>query len=365
MVLGMVFVIVNCYIDFLVGVLLVICFVVMVMIQIEWLSGMFGFGLDYLMIWVIIIVVGFVVGILIGVFQGWMVGYFVILVFIVMFGGFLVWCNVVWYLISGQIKGLLDSVFLIFGGINGMFGIIWSWIIGLIVVVVVVWIFWSSCCVKVVYGFGVKLVWVEVMIFGIIMVVIFGFVWILNSYNILICCLECMFEVCGEVMLEGLIVGYGLLILVLILIVVVIVMMMVVKCICLGCYIYVMGGNLDVVELLGINICFLMVKIFVLMGFFCVLFVVVVLVCLVNYLNDIGMFDELCVIVVVVIGGMVFVGGVGMIYGVIFGVFIMQVLQFGMVMVGVDVLFQNIVVGMVFVFVVFIDIVYCKCVGVK
>lgn len=157
--------------------------------------------------------------------------------------------------------------------------------------------------------------------------------------------------------------GYGIFYFVFLLIVVVVVMIVVVCCICFGCYIFVIGGNLDVVELFGINMWFLIVKVFVIMGGFSVLVVVVVVVCLGFLINDIGMFDELWVIVVVVIGGMVFVGGVGIIYGVILGVLIMQLFQFGMVMVGVDVLLQNIVVGIVFVVVVLVDIIYCKCMG--
>ena len=58
-------------------------------------------------------------------------------------------------------------------------------------------------------------------------------------------------------------------------------------------------------------------------------------------------------------------GGFGTIYGAIIGALIMQSLQSGMAMVGVDAPFQNIVVGTVLVLAVFIDIVYRKRVGAK
>ena len=58
-------------------------------------------------------------------------------------------------------------------------------------------------------------------------------------------------------------------------------------------------------------------------------------------------------------------GGIGTIYGAILGALIMQSLQSGMAMVGVDAPLQNIVVGGVLVFAVWIDIIYRKRLGAK
>lgn len=362
---GMVFVIVNRHIDLSVGALLATCSAVMAMIQTEWLPGTLGFGLDHPMTWAITIVAGLAVGTLIGAFQGWMVGYLAIPAFIVTLGGFLVWRNVAWYLTSGQTKGPLDSTFLIFGGTNGTLGTTWSWIIGLIAAAAAVWTLWSSRRAKAAHGFGVKPVWAEATISGIITAAILGFVWILNSYNIPTRRLERMFEARGEVMPEGLTVGYGLPISVLIMIAVAIVMTMVAKRTRLGRYIYATGGNPDAAELSGINTRFLTVKIFALMGFLCALSAVVASARLANHSNDIGTLDELRVIAAAVIGGTALAGGAGTIYGAILGALIMQALQSGMAMVGVDAPFQNIVVGTVLVLAVFIDIVYRKRVGAK
>ena len=57
-------------------------------------------------------------------------------------------------------------------------------------------------------------------------------------------------------------------------------------------------------------------------------------------------------------------GGIGTIYGAIIGAVIMQSLQSGMAMVGVDAPLQSIVVGVVLVLAVFIDIVYRRRTGV-
>ena len=362
---GMVFVIVNRHIDLSVGALLATCSAVMAMVQTQVLPNMLGFGLDHPMTWAITVVIGLGVGTLIGAFHGWMVGYLAIPAFIVTLGGFLVWRNVAWYLTNGQTIGPLDSTFLIFGGTNGTLGTTWSWILGLAAAAAAIWTLWNGRRAKAAHGFNVKPIWAEITIAVIISGSILGLVWILNSYNIPTRRLARMFEARGEVMPQGLVVGYGIPISVLILIAVGIVMTIVAKRTRLGRYIYATGGNPDAAELSGINTRRLTVKIFALMGFLCALSAVVASARLSNHSNDIGTLDELRVIAAAVIGGTALAGGAGTIYGAILGALIMQALQSGMAMVGVDAPFQNIVVGSVLVLAVFIDIVYRKRVGAK
>ncbi len=107
----------------------------------------------------------------------------------------------------------------------------------------------------------------------------------------------------------------------------------------------------------------LTVKIFALLGGLCALSAVVASARLTNHANDIGTLDELRVIAAAVIGGTALSGGMGTIYGAILGAIIMQSLQSGMAMVGVDAPFQNIVVGSVLVLAVLIDIIYRKRTG--
>ena len=63
------------------------------------------------------------------------------------------------------------------------------------------------------------------------------------------------------------------------------------------------------------------------------------------------------------IGGTALSGGMGTIYGAILGALIMQSLQSGMAMVGVDAPYQNMVVGTVLVVAVLIDIIYRRRTG--
>ncbi len=362
---GMVFVIVNRHIDLSVGALLATTSAVMAMMQTQILPNSFGLGLGHPLIWVLAILSGLLVGTLIGAFQGWMIGYLTIPAFIVTLGGFLVWRNVAWYLTSGQTIGPLDQTFLTFGGTNGTLGTSWSWVVAVIASVGAVWAMWSSRRSKAGHGFPVKPVWAELTLYGIIVASIFGFIAVLNAYLIPERRLERMFEARGEVMPEGLTVGYGLPISVLILILVALVLSVVAKRTRFGRYIFATGGNPDAAELSGINTRLLTVKIFALMGFLCALSAVIASARLSNHTNDIGTLDELRVIAAAVIGGTALAGGFGTIYGALIGALIMQSLQSGMAMVGVDAPFQNIVVGAVLVLAVLIDIIYRKRVGAK
>ena len=362
---GMVFVIVNRHIDLSVGALLATTSAVMAITQTQILPDMLGLGLGHPLIWVLTIIVGLIVGTLIGAFQGWMIGYLTIPAFIVTLGGFLLWRNVAWYLTGGQTIGPLDANFLVFGGTNGTLGVTLSWILAAVASALAIWAMWSGRRSKAAHGFEVKPVWAEVTISAIIAGAIFGFIAVLNAYEIPTRRLERMFEDRGEVMPEGLTVGYGLPISVLLLIIVAIAMTVVAKRTRLGRYIYATGGNPDAAELSGINTRRLTVKIFAIMGFLCALSAIVASARLANHSNDIGTLDELRVIAAAVIGGTALAGGFGTIYGAIFGALIMQALQSGMAMVGVDAPLQNIVVGTVLVLAVWIDIEYRKRVGIK
>jgi len=66
------------------------------------------------------------------------------------------------------------------------------------------------------------------------------------------------------------------------------------------------------------------------------------------------------VIAAAVIGGTSLAGGMGTIVGAMLGALIMQSLQSGMVLLGVDTPLQNIVVGLVLVTAVWLDTIYNK-----
>jgi len=360
---GMVFVIVTRHIDLSVGALLATCSAIMAMTQTLVLPQWLGLGLDHSLTPWISMLVGLLAGTVIGAFNGWLIGYLTIPAFIVTLGGLLIWRNVAWYLTSGKTIGPLDNTFMKFGGINGTLGTTLSWVVGLLAVAAALYALWSSRHNKISHDFPVKPVWAEFTMGGIIAAAILGFIWTLNSYQIPVRRLERMFAAKGEEMPEGFTAAYGLPISVFLLIGVAVAMTMVANRTRLGRYIFATGGNPDAAELSGINTRMLTVKVFAMMGFLCALSAVVASARLTNHSNDIGTLDELRVIAAAVIGGTALAGGLGTIHGAILGALIMQSLQSGMAMVGVDAPFQNIVVGSVLILAVLIDIMYRKRTG--
>ena len=362
---GMVFVIVTRHIDLSVGALLATCSAVMGMTQTQFLPSLLGLELGHPLIPWITILVGLLTGALIGAFQGYLIGYQMIPAFIVTLGGLLIWRNVAWHLTDGQTIGPLNETYMLFGGINGTLGATWSWIVGLLAAAAAAFGLFSARRTKVGHGFPVKPVWAELVVVGIVVVAILGFVAVLNAYEVPERVVERDFERWGCASAEGCTAAYGIPYSVLLLIVVAVVMTVIAQRTRLGRYIFATGGNPDAAELSGINTKLLTVKIFTMMGLLTALAGVVASSRLGVHTNDIGTLDELSVIAAAVIGGTALSGGVGTIYGAILGAVIMQSLQSGMAMVGVDAPYQNIVRGFVLVFAVWIDIQYRKFSGVK
>ncbi|MBE9638247.1 sugar ABC transporter permease [Salipiger mangrovisoli] len=359
---GMVFVIVTRNIDLSVGSLLATCSAMMAITQTQALPSL---GLDYgnPVIAPVAILVGLLTGGLIGAFQGWIVGYLSVPAFIVSLGGLLVWRNVAWYLTSGQTIGPLDDTFQTLGGIGGTLGVTGSWIFGVLATLVA----WAAIAqarkARINHEFPVKPLWAEGVLMALSAAAILGFVAILNAYEVPSRVLRRAFEARGETMPEGFTAGYGIPFSVLLLIAVAVVMTVIARRTRLGRYIFATGGNPEAAELSGINTRLLTVKVFALMGVLCALAGMVASARLSFHSNDIGTLDELRVIAAAVIGGTALAGGIGTIYGAILGALIMQSLQSGMAMVGVDAPFQNIVVGVVLVLAVLIDILYRKRTG--
>jgi D-xylose transport system permease protein len=361
---GMVFVIVARHIDLSVGSMLAMCSAVMAMSQTQWLPSAFGLDYGNPFILVLTVLVGLSVGTLLGSITGWLVGYQGIPSFIVTLGGLFVWRNLNWFTTNGQSVSLTDPNLLMFGGTEGVLGATASWVLGLVAAAVAVLAILSSRRTKQSHGFMVKPVWAEGVMMALIVGAILFFVGWLSRYPVPPAKLKRLFEARGEVMPEGYTAMHGLPISVLILITVVVLMTVVARKTRFGRYIFATGGNPDAAELSGINTRFLTVKIFALMGFLCAVAALVAQARLQSHGNDIGALEELRVIAAAVIGGTALAGGIGTIYGAVLGALIMQSLQSGMAMVGVDTPFQNIIVGLVLVVAVWVDILYRKRLGI-
>ncbi|WP_114285551.1 sugar ABC transporter permease [Candidatus Halocynthiibacter alkanivorans] len=359
---GMVFVIVTRHIDLSVGAMLGFVGMLMGALQTFVLPDLLGTG--HPMIWIITALFGIALGSLIGAFQGWIIGYLTVPAFIVTLGGLLVWRGAAWWVTSGQTVAPLDATFkLLGGGAEGTLGAMPSWVLGLFAAGAALVLLALSRSRKASHGFVVKPVWAELTVGGIVAALILGYTWLMNSYPLPKGAVKRIYAARGEIVPEGLNLVYGIAIPVLILLLVAAVMTFVASRTRFGRYVYATGGNPEAAELSGINTRLLTVKIFALMGALTGIAAIIASARLGSAANDLGTLDELRVIAAAVIGGTALAGGVGTIYGAILGALIMQSLQSGMAMVGVDAPLQAIVVGVVLVFAVYIDIVYRRRTG--
>ena len=362
---GMVFVIVTRHIDLSVGSLLGFVGMLMGALQLYILPDLVGQG--HWSIWIITVLFGIAVGATIGAFQGWIIGYLTVPAFIVTLGGLLVWRGAAWWVTRGQTVSPLDETFnLLGGGSAGTLGANLSWALGVLATMAAVLVMLASRRRKASHGFPVKPMWAEFTLAGVTSLLILGFVFLMNSYPLPRRAAERYAEANGlEIPAEGLFISHGIAIPVVIVLVVALVMTLLAKRTRFGRYVFATGGNPDAADLSGINTRMLTVKVFALMGALTAIAAVIASARLQSVGNDLGTIDELRVIAAAVIGGTALSGGFGTIQGAILGALIMQSLQSGMAMVGVDAPLQSIVVGTVLVLAVYIDIVYRKRTGVS
>ena len=358
---GMVFVIVTRHIDLSVGSLLGLLGMLMGTLQVHILPQYLGF--EHPMIWIITIAVGVGAGAIIGAMQGWVIGYLAVPAFIVTLGGFLVYRGAAWWVTTGQTVAPLDATYrLLGGGAEGTLGANLSWGLGLIASVAAVLLMIKSRQQKKAHGFNLKPVWAEYTLGGIAIALILGFVATMNSYPLSKGAVKRIFEGRGQE-IPDYAVMHGVAIPVLIVLIVAIVMTVIARRTKFGRYIFATGGNPEAAELSGINTKMLTVKVFSLMGVLTAIAAVIASARLGSVGNDLGTLDELRVIAAAVIGGTALAGGFGTIYGALLGALIMQSLQSGMAMVGVDAPLQSIVVGFVLVIAVYLDIAYRRRTG--
>ncbi|MCX7644669.1 MAG: sugar ABC transporter permease [Rhodobacteraceae bacterium] len=357
---GMTLVIITRNIDLSVGSLLGFSAMMMGMFQVEWYPQLVGLG--HWSIVVLTILLGLAVGTAVGAFHGWLVAYRGIPAFIVTLGGLLVWRGAAFLLARGRTISPVDSNFaLLGGGPYGSVGAFWSWVIGLAGCAAVLWLIWAGRRSRARHDFPQRPMWAEYFLAALGCGLCLGTTLLVNSYPWPKGIVDQYAQRHGiTVPEEGLFISHGFALPVLILLVVAIVMTIIMNRTRFGRYVYAIGGNPDAALLAGINVKWMIVKIFALMGFLTGLSAVVASARLNSATNALGTLDELYVIAAAVIGGTSLAGGVGTIYGAVLGALVMQSLQSGMVLIGFDAAIQNIVVGAVLVLAVYVDTLYRK-----
>ncbi len=355
---GMVLIIVTRHIDLSVGSILGFCAMSMAIIQV-WILPEF-LGLGHPLIWPIAVICGLLIGCLIGAFHGYLVAYLGIPAFIVTLGGLLVWRGAAFLLARGETISPVDATFgKLGGGPYGSIGATGSWIVGVIACAALIWLLFNGRTQRRRFKFPLRPMWAEVFLGGSGCAIILGIVLLVNSYpwpkgivrqyvaanNI-------------QTPVNEIFISHGFAIPVLILIAVGVGMTFLTTRTRFGRYVFAIGGNPEAAELAGINTRWVTVKIFAIMGTLAGLSAVISSARLNSATNNLGTLDELYVIAAAVIGGTSFAGGIGTIYGAILGALVMQSLQTGMVLIGFDAAIQQMVVGSVLVFAVWIDTIY-------
>ncbi len=355
---GMVLVIVTRNIDLSIGSMLGFIGMVMGVIQTDYLPKLLGF--EHPATWIVALGSGLALGIVLGAFQGFLIAYLAIPSFIVTLGGLLVWRGAAWWVTSGQTVAPLDTAFkLMGGGPEGAIGATWSWAVGLIACAAVVALLAHGRSRRKKFHFPLRPMAAEILLGGVACALILGAVAVANAYPWPVGSVR-RYAQANHIALPdgGLFIAHGIAIPVLISIAVGIVMTFLATRTRFGRYVYAIGGNPEAAELAGIDTRWVIMKTFMLMGLLAAVGAAISIARLDAATNSEGTLAELLVIAAAVIGGTSLAGGTGTVAGAMLGAVLMQSLQSGMVLLGVDTPLQNIVVGAVLVLAVWLDTVY-------
>ena len=359
---GMVLVIVMRNIDLSVGSVEGVIGMIMGVAQAEFLIRVVGFQLGNPWLWIIALAAGVALGLLIGAFQGFIIAYMEVPAFIVTLGGLLVWRGMAWLITSGRTVAPLDTTFqLMGGGPRGSIGATASWIVGVVACVAVAFMLLNGRSQRKRFHFPLRPVWAETLLGVVACAAILGAVWIANSYPWPIGIVRQYAQQNGITVPEGgLYIAHGIAIPVLMAVAVGIIMTFITKRTRFGRYVFAIGGNPEAAELAGINTRWVTMKVFMIMGVLAAVSAAISSARLNASTNALGTLDELLVIAAAVIGGTSLAGGSGTVMGAMLGALLMQSLQSGMVLLGIDSPLQSIVVGAVLVIAVWLDTVYRK-----
>jgi len=360
---GMVLIIVTRNIDLSVGAVLGFVGMLVGVLQARLLPDLVG--LEHPATWLIAVAAAIVAGGAIGLFQGALIAYLGIPSFIVTLGGLLVWRGAAWWVTQGQTVAPMDGAFRkLGGGIEGAIGAPLSWAIAAVGCAAILAALWFARQRKIRFGFAVRPLWAEATVAVLSCGAVIGAVAVANAYYLPPRVAARLAQAQGLAVPEGgLFIGHGLAVPMLVALAVGLAMTVLAMRTRFGRYVFALGGNPEAAELSGVNTRQTLMKVFGLMGVLCGIAACISTARLNAATNAAGTLDELYVIAAAVIGGTSLAGGLGTIAGAMLGALVMQSLQSGMVLLGVDAPMQNIVVGLVLVFAVWVDTVYRR--GIK
>ena len=314
--------------------------------------GFVGVLIAYLMYtsnwsWQAASLTGLGVAIAVSMYQGALVAFFRVPAFVVTLGGLMSFRGAAYLVADGKTQPISDPFFLkLGGGYNGGIGTTASWVIGAIICAGLVVAMLNKRRAKKTYGVPTNPIALDVGLVLIPMVIVLGFVAVMNSYQIL-----------NKPEAQGIPIP------VLIWGAVALFMSFLVHRTRFGRYIFAMGGNPDAAELVGIPVRRVTMLLFLLLAVLTTIAAIVAISRLNAGTNSLGNNAELLVIAATVIGGTALAGGSGTIIGSVLGALIMQCIDSGMLLLDVSIGTRYIVIGQVLIAAVVFDVAYRKWTG--
>ena len=278
---------------------------------------------------------GIAVGITIGMIQGTLTAYLNIPAFIVTLGGLLAWRGVILGMSRGETIPLRLQTFKSIG--QDYVGPTVGWIIAAIAVAGIVWMTVARNRARRRHGLGAPMMGATIARLAIPIVVIVGFIYMMNSYELA----------------PG--VKAGMPNPVIIFLAIALAGAFLTQNTTFGRYLYAIGGNPDAARLSGINIRRHLLAVFAIMGALAGVASIIYTARVGSSSPDAGQLLELDAIAACVIGGTSLMGGRGTVFGAILGALIMASLDNGMSLQNVQPYMQNIIKGAILVAAVGLD----------
>lgn len=290
---------------------------------------------------------GFATAIAVGLYQGALTSYVGVPSFVVTLGGLMSFRGASFMVANGKTQPLTDEFFLsLGGGYNGGLGTTVSWALGAVISAGILIGMLNKRRAKQRYDVPTNPWAVDLLIALIPIVIVLGFVAVMNSY-----------QIPNKAAPQGIpvpVVIWGA---------VALFMSFLVKSTRFGRYVFAMGGNPDAAALVGIPVKRVTMLLFMLLAALVTIAAIVSIARLNAGTNTLGNNLELLVIAATVIGGTALAGGSGSIMGSVLGALIMQCIDSGMLLLDVSVGMRYIVIGQVLIAAVVFDVAYRKWTG--
>ena len=280
-------------------------------------------------VWVTISTVIFL-GVAIGVFNGYWIAYLRVPSFIVSLAGFLAFRGILLGVSNGTTVPVESQDLVMIG--QAYLPMALGNLIGVLVFILLAVLSFRSRRGRIRHGLSVAPLWQDIAKLAVIGAVTAGFILTLNQYE----------GIPAPVLITLLILGL---------------FSFMANQTVFGRRIYAIGSNLEATRLSGVNVRFVKMAVFGLMGLMCALAGLTTTARLAAASPSAGTLGELDAIASCFIGGASSRGGVGTVYGALIGALIMASLDNGMSMLGVDTFWQMIVKGSILLLAVWVDVV--------